>query len=133
MNEEQIREKVEEATLDFSLGKDDLAAEKLQQLLGEAPGCYDGWLALTEVQLARRDLEAALEAAEKALALAPEDIHVHTSLSRIWVEKGDKERRIEKATASYKLTFQEVPCFHPSRFDPHSHFPPLTNPHISTK
>ena len=92
MNEEQIREKVEEATLDFSLGKDDLAAEKLQQLLAEAPGCYDGWLALTEVQLARRDLEAALEAAEKALALAPEDIHVHTSLSRIWVEKGDKDK-----------------------------------------
>ena len=92
MNEEQIREKVEAATLDFSLGEDDLAAEKLQQLLAEAPDSYDGWLALTEVQLARRDLEAALEAAEKALALDPKDIHVHTSLSRIWVELGDKDK-----------------------------------------
>ena len=92
MNEEQIREKVEAATLDFSLGEDDLAAEKLQQLLAEAPDSYDGWLALTEVQLARRDLEAALEAAEKALALDPKDIHVHTNLSRIWVELGDKDK-----------------------------------------
>ena len=92
MNEEQIREKVEAATLDFSLGEDDLAAQKLQQLLAESPDSYDGWLALTEVQLARRDLEAALTAAEKALALAPEDIHVHTSHSRIWVELGDKDK-----------------------------------------
>ena len=92
MNEDQIRDAVEEATLDFSLGEDELAAQKLENLLTEVPDHYDGWLALTEVQLARRDLDAALEAGEKALALEPEDIHIHTSLSRIWVEKGDKEK-----------------------------------------
>ena len=92
MNEDQIRDAVEEATLDFSLGEDELAAQKLENLLAEAPDHYDGWLALTEVQLARRDLDAALEAGEKALALEPEDIHIHTSLSRIWVEKGDKRK-----------------------------------------
>lgn len=92
MNKDQIQEAVEDATLEFSLGEDDLAAEKLQKLLAEVPGCYDGWLALTEVQLARGDLDAAFAAAEQALALDPEDIHIHTSLSRIWVEKGDKEK-----------------------------------------
>jgi len=92
MNKDQIREAVEDATLEFSLGEDELAAQKLGQLLAEVPDCYDGWLALTEVQLARRDLDAALKAGERALALDPEDIHIHTSLSRIWVEKGDKEK-----------------------------------------
>ena len=65
MNEDQIRDAVEEATLDFSLGEDELAAQKLENLLAEVPDHYDGWLALTEVQLARRDLDAALEAGEK--------------------------------------------------------------------
>ena len=92
LNEDQIREQVEVAILDFSLGEDHLAAEKLQELLAMAPECFDGWLALTEVELARQNLERALSAAEKALQLKPEDIHVHTSLSRIWVEKGDKEK-----------------------------------------
>jgi len=91
-SEDQIREQVEDAILHFSLGEDHLAAEKLQALLAVAPECFDGWLALTEVELARRNLDCALSAAEKALQLKPEDIHVHTSLSRIWVEKGDKEK-----------------------------------------
>ena len=92
LNEDQIRERVEDAVLEFSLGEDQLAAEKLRELLGEAPECFDGWLALTEVELARHNLESALSAAEKALMLKPGDIHVHTSLSRIWVEKGNKEK-----------------------------------------
>ena len=92
MNKKQIRETVEDATLDFSIGEDSRAAQKLQELLDKAPECYDGWLALTEVQLARGALDEALAAAENALALNPEDIHVHTSLSRIWVEKGDKDQ-----------------------------------------
>jgi len=92
MNKKQIQETVEDATLDFSIGEDNRAAQKLQELLDKAPECYDGWLALTEVQLARGALDEALAAAENALALDPEDIHVHTSLSRIWVEKGDKDQ-----------------------------------------
>ena len=41
-------------------------SQKLENLLAEVPDHYDGWLALTEVQLARRDLDAALEAGEKS-------------------------------------------------------------------
>jgi len=92
MNKKQIQEKVEEAILDFSIGEDESAERKLRELLDKAPDCYDGWLALTEVQLACGALDEALAAAENALAINPEDIHVHTSLSRIWVEKGDKDQ-----------------------------------------
>ena len=92
MNEQQIRDTVEDATLDFSIGEDKSAIKKLKKLLEKAPHSYDGWLALTEVQLACGTLEEALAAAEKALALNPDDIHVHTSLSRILVEMGDKDQ-----------------------------------------
>ena len=43
--------------------------------------------------------DEALTAAEKALKLAPEDIHIHTSLSRIWMERGDKKAEHHGAQA----------------------------------
>jgi hypothetical protein len=33
-----------------------------------------------------------LAAGEHALALRPKDIHIHTSMSRIWMERGDKAK-----------------------------------------
>jgi hypothetical protein len=37
-----------------------------------------------------KSIDAALAAAEKAYALRPDDLFINTTLSRIWVEKGDK-------------------------------------------
>ena len=103
MNKKQIQEKVEDAILDFSIGEDESAERKLRELLDKAPDCYDGWLALTEVQLACGALDEALAAAENALAINPEDIHVHTSLSRIWVEKGDKDQAEHQKTTRRRV------------------------------
>ena len=39
-----------------------------------------------------RRFDAALVAAERAHALRPNDIFINTTLSRIWMEKGDKAK-----------------------------------------
>jgi hypothetical protein len=47
---------------------------------------------LAEVNFSLRRLDAALAAAEKAHALRPGDLFINTTLSRIWMERGDKPR-----------------------------------------
>jgi Flp pilus assembly protein TadD len=47
---------------------------------------------LTEVYFSEGLYDKALAAAEKAHALKSDDIHINTSLSRIWVERGDKDK-----------------------------------------
>ena len=55
--------------------------------------------------VALADLNAA--AAEKAAALEPEDIHIHTSLSRIWMERGDKTRAESHGAKARMLGWKE--------------------------
>jgi tetratricopeptide (TPR) repeat protein len=81
---------VEEAILDFTLGDNPTALAKLNDALALDPACFAAWHALAEVQFAARNLDAALAAGLQAHALRPADIHVNTSLSRIYMEKGDK-------------------------------------------
>ena len=107
MTPDQIRETIEEATLDFTLGEDSLAATKLEALLKEHPDTYDAYLALTEIQLAQGKHEAALAAAQKAIELNPEDIHIHTSLSRIYVEIGDKDKAEHHGNQARTLGWKE--------------------------
>jgi cytochrome c-type biogenesis protein CcmH/NrfG len=83
---------VEEGTFDFTLGDHTAAVAKLRQALEVDPDFFPAWHALTEVYFAERKLDEALEAAEKAHTLKPDDPHINTSLSRIWVERGDKAK-----------------------------------------
>ncbi|MGE9292368.1 MAG: tetratricopeptide repeat protein [Puniceicoccales bacterium] len=82
---------VEEATFDFTLGDNDEALRKLRRAVDEAPECFEAWHALTEVHASLEDYDQALEAATRAFELKPEDIHINTSLSRIWMHTGDKK------------------------------------------
>ncbi len=84
------QDRVEEATFDYTMGDADAAIAKLEQVVGKCPGYFDAWHALAEVYFSRRSLDAALAAAQKAHALRPDDVHINTSLSRIWMERGDK-------------------------------------------
>ena len=93
---------VEEAILDFSLGEEGIAEDKLMKAVQSDSECLDGWRALAEVRLARQELSGALAACEKALSIAPEDLTAKVSLSRILVAKGDKEGA-EKATAEARI------------------------------
>lgn len=82
---------VEEATFDFTLGDHPEAIRKLKQVISTHPNCFAAWHALTEIHFADRNLEAALDSAQKAFAINRDDVHINTSLSRIWMEKGDKK------------------------------------------
>ena len=92
MENQSIQDLVDEGTLDFTLGDIEAAVEKLEKAVSSKPDCFDAWLALAEVRLSEKDLDKALEAAEKAHSLQAEELHINTTLSRIWVERGDKEK-----------------------------------------
>lgn len=90
MASEDVKTLVEDATLDFALGENETALRKLREAVARQPDSFEAWHALTEIHFSMRQLDEALEAGQKALAVAPEDIHIHTSLSRIYMERGDK-------------------------------------------
>jgi len=82
----------EAASFDFAIGDEPAALAKLAEAVAVDPACFEAWLAKAEVHFASRQLDDALAAGEQAAALRPKDIHVHTSLSRIWMERGDKTK-----------------------------------------
>lgn len=82
----------DEAAFDFALGDERAALLKLEEAVKLNPTAFESWLAKSEVHFALRELDQALAAGETALSLQPKDIHIHTSLSRIWMERGDKAK-----------------------------------------
>ena len=89
---DEIQTLIEDATADFALGETDAALAKLARVTAAAPDSFEGWHALAEVNFSLRQLDAALAAAERAHALQPSDLFINTTLSRIWMERGDKAR-----------------------------------------
>ena len=92
MTNTSFQDQIDDATLDFTLGNSQAAIDKLTTLASEDSGIFGVWHALTEVYFAEGDYDAALKAAERAYGIDPEDIHINTSFSRIWVELGDKDK-----------------------------------------
>ncbi|MFT4901200.1 MAG: putative Zn-dependent protease [Lentimonas sp.] len=90
MSHTSLQDQIDDATLDFTLGESENAIQKLETLVAANPQSFEAWHALTEIHFSEGQLDAALTAAQKALALSPTDIHINTSLSRIWMERGDK-------------------------------------------
>ncbi|MFM7750695.1 MAG: hypothetical protein ACKOTF_17620 [Opitutaceae bacterium] len=92
MTNEELQNLVEEATADFATDDAPASLAKLARATAAAPESFEAWHALAEVNLSLRRLDDALAAAEKAHALRPDDLFINTTLSRIWVERGDKAR-----------------------------------------
>jgi predicted Zn-dependent protease len=92
MTADELQTLIEDATADYALGETDLALEKLVRATTSAPDSFEAWHALAEVNFSVRRLDAALIAAEHAHALQPADLFINTTLSRIWMERGDKAR-----------------------------------------
>lgn len=92
MTDDELQNLIEDATADYAMGENASALTKLQQATAEAPHSFEGWHALAEVNFSIRQLDHALTAAEQAHALRPGDLFINTTLSRIWMEKGDKAR-----------------------------------------
>lgn len=92
MTAEELQTLIEEATADYALGDNDAALAKLARATTAAPASFAAWHALAEVQFSLRRLDEALHAAERAHDLDPADLFINTTLSRIWMERGDKAR-----------------------------------------
>jgi predicted Zn-dependent protease len=92
MTDDELQTLIEDATADFALGEAATAVTKLTRATAAVPGSFEAWHALAEVQFSLRQLDPALAAAERAHALQPGDLFINTTLSRIWMERGDKAR-----------------------------------------
>ncbi|MEO7415268.1 MAG: hypothetical protein ABIZ81_18135 [Opitutaceae bacterium] len=92
MTSDELQTLIEDATADYALGEPETALEKLHRATTSAPQSFEGWHALAEVNFSLRRLDEALVAADRAHALRPTDLFINTTLSRIWMERGDKAR-----------------------------------------
>ncbi len=92
MTADELQTLIEDATADYALGDSDAALAKLAQATTAAPDSFEAWHAAAEVNFSLRRLDDALAAAEKAHALRPADVFINTTLSRIWMERGDKAK-----------------------------------------
>jgi predicted Zn-dependent protease len=92
MTAEEVQHLVDEATFDYTMGDHNAALAKLARATAAAPEALPAWHALAEINFSLRRLDDALAAGERAHALRPDDLFVNTTLSRIWMEKGDKAR-----------------------------------------
>ncbi len=102
MTPAQVQSLIEDATFDYTMGDADAALAKLARATAAAPDAFEAWHALAEINFSLRRLDAALAAAESAHALRPDDLFINTTLSRIWMEKGDKAAA-EKFGAQAKI------------------------------
>jgi len=99
---EEIQSLIEEATFDYTMGDNDAALAKLGQATTVAPASFEAWHALAEIHFSLRRFDDALAAADKAHTLRSDDLFINTTLSRIWMEKGDKPMA-EKYGAQAKI------------------------------
>lgn len=102
MTPDQIQSLIEDATFDYTMGDHEAALAKLARATAAAPGNFEAWHALAEINFSLRRLDAALAAAQAAHALRADDLFINTTLSRIWMEKGDKPAA-EKFGAQAKI------------------------------
>jgi cytochrome c-type biogenesis protein CcmH/NrfG len=98
----EIQSLVEDATFDYTMGEHEAALAKLGRASTAGPGSFEAWHALAEINFSLRRFDAALTAAQQAHALRPDDLFINTTLSRIWMEKGDKATA-EKFGAQAKI------------------------------
>lgn len=102
MTPAELQTLIEDATFDYTTGETDAALAKLAQATAAAPESFEAWHALAEVQFSLRHFDEALVAAQHAHSLRPDDLFINTTLSRIWMEKGDKATA-EKFGAQAKI------------------------------
>jgi Flp pilus assembly protein TadD len=92
MTDDELQTLIEDATADYAIGEAQSAIAKLDRATKAAPDSFEAWHALAEVYFSLRQFDDALRAGEKAHALRPGDLFINTTLSRIWMERGDKAK-----------------------------------------
>ena len=92
MNADELQHLIEDATFDYTMGDNEAALAKLARATAAAPHSFAAWHALAEVNFNLRRFDDALAAAEQGHRLRPDDLFINTTLSRVWMEKGDKAK-----------------------------------------
>jgi Flp pilus assembly protein TadD len=109
---------VEEGTFQFSIGDTEGALVTLRKAAAEDPSSFEAWHALAEVCFSARLLDEALVAADKAHALKSDDLFINTTLSRIWMERGDKATAERYGARAKMLSWKEELKGSPKRSEP---------------
>ena len=86
-----VQQLVDDATFEFTMGDHAAALKLLDQAVKEDPVSFPAWHAIAEIEFDRGNYAQALAAGSIAVGLKEDDVHIHTTLSRIWMEMGDKE------------------------------------------
>jgi Flp pilus assembly protein TadD len=102
MTDADLQTLIEDATFDYTLGETDSALAKLNRATTAVPTSFEAWHALAEILFSLRRFDDALHAATQGHALRSDDLFINTTLSRIWMEKGDKPTA-EKFGAQAKI------------------------------
>jgi predicted Zn-dependent protease len=89
---DELQALIEEATYDYVTGDVQAALDKLGRATSEEPGSFEAWHAMAEINLSLRKLDDALAAGERAHALRRNDPLIIATLSRTWMERGDKAK-----------------------------------------
>jgi Flp pilus assembly protein TadD len=89
---DELQALIEDATFDYVSGDPEVALEKLGRATAASPDSFEAWHASAEINLALRRLDPALEAGERALSLRKSDPLAIATLSRTWMERGDKAK-----------------------------------------
>ena len=92
MSPDELQHLIDDATFDFTMGDTAAAGAKLERAATAEPGSFAAWHALAEVHFSQRRFDEALAAGLHAHALRPDDLFINTTVSRIWMEKGDKTK-----------------------------------------
>ena len=107
MNSNSIQSQIEEAIFNYTIGENTLAKKALHKLLESHPKETEAWHALSEILWSEKEFKSALHAAEQAHALNPNDLHINTTLSRIWVQLGDQKKAEQFNTQARMLGWKE--------------------------
>lgn len=92
MSPDELQALVEDATYDYVNGDWEAALKKLGRATNEDPDSFEAWHAVAEINLSLHRLDEALAAGERAHALRQADPLAIATLSRTWMERGDKAR-----------------------------------------
>lgn len=106
MTSAESQQQVQEAILDFTMGDYVAALKKLDAVLEVTAEAFDALLAKTEVLYASERYNEALVSAELAEKTSPDDVHLKTSLSRIWMQLGDTKTAEKYAAEAKMLTWK---------------------------
>ena len=98
---------VDDATFDFTMGDHEAALQKLDQAVQLDAACFPAWHAMAEIRFDRGEYEQALEAGTIAVGLKEADVHIHTTLSRIWMELGNKDEAEKHGARARILGWKE--------------------------